>query len=233
MINSFYGRTGLNVSKDEVHLEWDEDLGDYNWSIDTLDDDEDNDAYIPYATFATAWARKKLLDNALQIMRQYGPDALIHCDTDSCIYHGGPCEDIDYGEHLGTWGLESEPPIVIESGFKRYMELKEFPMTSMDDLIGMACAGVPQKWDYNHEYPVGMWVELLDDPETMLIDGYVLGQEHYRIKSPWLRALYETHDVDPDDVDTRKLIPVKVPGGWVLEGRQHHLNDNLYWRFRR
>ena len=52
-------------------------------------------------------------------------------------------------------------------------------------------------------------------------------------QTTWLRALYETHGVDPDDVDTRKLIPVKVPGGWVLEGRQHHLNDNLYWRFRK
>lgn len=232
MINSFYGRTGLNVTKDEITLEWDEDLDDWNWVTTTLEDEE-NDSYIPYACFATAWARKKLLDNALRIMRQYGKEALIHMDTDSCIYYGGKCDGIDYGEHLGTWGLESLPPVVIESGFKRYMELQQFPVKSMDDLIGMACAGVPQKWDYDHRYPIDMWVELLDDPEILLIDGYVLGHEHYVIKSDWLRALYQKNGADPDDVDTRKLIPVRVPGGWILEGRQHHLNDNLFWRLRR
>lgn len=233
MINSFYGRTGLNVSKDQITLQWDDELQDYDWMVTELEDTDDNDSYIPYAVFATAWARKKLLDNALQIMRQYGKDALIHCDTDSCIYKGGLCEGIDYGEHLGTWGLESTPPIVIESGFKRYMELKRYPIRSMDDLIGMACAGVPQKWDYAHNVPIGMWVELLDKPEVMLIDGHVLGHEDYRIESDWLRELYMRYGYDPDRVDTRKLIPVKVPGGWILEGREHHLNDNLFWRFRR
>lgn len=233
MINSVYGRSGLNVTKDSITLEWSDDLHDFDWVATALDDDEENDAYIPYACFATAWARKKLLDHALLIMRTYGPDSLIHMDTDSVIYKGGTIEGVDYGDHLGTWGLESCPPVVIEAGFKRYMELKQYPIQSMNDLIGMACAGVPQKWDYDHRYPIGMWVELLDDPETLLIDGHVLGQEHYRIQSDWLRKLYQDNGADPDDVDTRKLIPVKVMGGWILEGRQHHLNDNLYWRLRR
>lgn len=232
MINTVYGRFGLSRSGDETVVEWDDDLGDYD--LDTVPSDEEvTDSYIPFAAFATAYARARLLENVKKCMETYGAESVIHCDTDSVIYTGDECEGIEYGEHLGSWGLESTPHIIIEGGFKRYMELEQLPMKGMKDLVGMACAGVPQKWDYHHNYPVGMWVELLDDPTRLIEDGYILGQEHYRIESEWLRDLYLQYGADPDDVDTRKLMPKKVPGGVILEGRQHKLNDNLQWRFRR
>lgn len=230
MINSFYGRTGLAPETADTTLVWDDDLGDWNWHTEyTIN--EDNDAYIPYACFATAWARKTLLDNVRACLDQL-PNSVIHCDTDSVIHYGRPVSYIPHGEHLGTWGIESEPPIIIESGFKRYIELKQYPMQSFDDLISMALAGVPQNTDANG-VPVGMWVEVLDNPEVILIDGYTLGNEHYTIKSEWLRDLYVSNGLDPDDVDTCKLIPVKIPGGVILDKRTHKLNDNLMWRLRR
>ena len=234
MINAAYGRFGLALDGDETLLEWDEDLGDYAFKSHYIDD-SDMDGYIPFAVFVTAWARRHLTDNLYAIMRKYGADAAIHCDTDSVIHYGDPVEspETPHGEHVGTWGIESQPYYIIEAGFKRYMEFSRYPMESMDDLVGMACAGVPQKWDYDHRYPVGMWVELLDEPETMLEDGHELGQAEYRIKSDWLRQLYIDNGADPDKVDTRKLIPKAVPGGVILEPRTHKLNDNLIWRLRR
>lgn len=230
MINSFYGRTGLAPETSETSLEWDDDLGDWNWSTEyTLEDD--HDAYIPYATFCTAWARKTLLDNVRACLDQL-PNSVIHCDTDSVIHYGPPVDYIPHGEHLGTWGIESQPPIIIEAGFKRYVELKRYPIQEFDDVISMALAGVPQNKDHNG-VPIGMWVEILDDPSIITVDGYTLGQEHYSIKSWWLRRLYYKHEMNPDDVDTMKLIPVRVPGGVILEKRRHRMNDNLVWRLRR
>lgn len=230
MINSFYGRTGLAPETSDTSLIWDDELEDWNWSTEyTIE--EDHDAYIPYATFCTAWARKTLLDNVRACLDQI-PNSVIHCDTDSVIHYGPPVEHIPHGEHLGTWGIESNPPIIIEAGFKRYVELKRYPIQSMDDVIGMALAGVPQQKDHNG-VPIGMWVEILDEPKIITIDGYTLGNEHYKIQSEWLRQIYLEHGMNPDDVDTMKLIPVRVPGGVILDKRQHRMNDNLVWRLRR
>ena len=230
MINSFYGRTGLAPETADTSLVWDDELQFWNWHTEyTIE--EDHDAYVPYATFCTAWARKTLLDNVRACLDQM-PNSVIHSDTDSVIHFGKPVEYIPHGEHLGTWGIESEPPYIIESGFKRYVELRHYPPTCLDDFIGMALAGVPQPKDKNG-IPYGMWVEILDSPEIILEDGYILGNEHYAIRSQWLRDLYTEHGLDPDDVDTMKLIPVKCIGGVILEKRQHKLKDNLSWRLRR
>lgn len=230
MINSVYGRSGLALETEEVSLRWDFRIGDWNWTRDfTIN--EDNDSYVPYAIAATSYARARLLQNVKACLEQM-PDSVIHCDTDSVVHYGPPCPDIEHGEHLGTWGIESEPPIIIEGGFKRYVELRQYPMESMKDLMGMALAGVPQRKDKDG-CPVGMWLEVLDDPMVILETGHTLGHEGYQIRSPWLRRLLDEHGYDPDNVDTRKLIPVKVPGGVILEGREHQLNDNLQWRLRR
>lgn len=230
MINSVYGRSGLALETEHVGLEWDYRINDWNWTREfTIN--EDNDSYIPYAIAATSYARARLLQNVKACLEQM-PGSVIHCDTDSVIHYGPPCPDIEHGDHLGTWGIESEPPVIIEGGFKRYVELKQYPMQSMDDLIGMALAGVPQRKD-KEGCPIGMWLEVLDDPMVILDTGHVLGHADYQVRSPWLRRLLDEHGYDPDNVDTRKLIPVKVPGGVILEGREHQLNDNLQWRLRR
>ena len=39
--------------------------------------------------------------------------------------------------------------------------------------------------------------------------------------------------MDPDHVNTYKLIPRKVPGGIILDEREHTLTDNLTYRLRR
>lgn len=230
MINSVYGRSGLALETEEVTLVWDDDIGDWNWSRE-YSINEDNDSYIPYAMAATSYARARLLENVKACLEQM-PGSVIHCDTDSVIHYGPPCESIEHGEHLGTWGIESEPPVIIEGGFKRYVELRQYPMQSMDDLIGMALAGVPQRRDKDG-CPIGMWIEVLDDPRIILQTGHILGHEHYHVESDWLADLLKEHGYDPDDIDTRKLIPRKVPGGVILEGRTHQLNDNLRWRLRR
>lgn len=235
MINAgAYGRFGLAPDGDDTVLVWDEDLDD--WDFKSVYNGEAMlDSYIPFAVFVCAWARRHLLDNVYACMKAYGPDSVIHCDTDSVIHYGLPVETpkTPHGDHVGTWGIECTPPVIIEAGFKRYIELKRYPMTCMDDLIGMACAGVPQHWDYDHLYPIGCWVEILDDPEIILQDGAVLGHERYAIKSQWLRELYQRYGADPDNVDTLKLLPRKVKGGIILEGHTHTLNDNLIWRLRR
>lgn len=230
MINSVYGRSGLALETEDVSLEWDYSINDWNWKREfTIN--EENDSYIPYAIAATSYARARLLENVKACLEK-DPQSVIHCDTDSVIHYGDPAEGIEHGEHLGTWGIESEPEIIIEAGFKRYIELRQYPMQSMDDLVGMALAGVPQRKDRDG-CPIGMWIEVLDDPAVIMDEGRILGREDYQVKSPWLVELLNEHGYDPDRVDTRKLIPVKVPGGVILEGRTHRLNDNLQWRLRR
>jgi len=71
---------------------------------------------------------------------------------------------------------------------------------------------------------------LLDDPSVITSDTE-LGQSEYRIKSQWLRKLYLDNNMDPDKVNTMKLIPVKVKGGRILKERNHKLGD-IHMRIR-
>ena len=233
MINSLYGRFALAPETEDNELEYVEELDDWDWiSTDTLN--EDSDAYLPYAMFITAYARARLLENVMAV----GCENVIHCDTDSVIHFGPPSEDVEHGEHLGTWGIESEPVAIYEGGFKRYIEvLIPFDQDTEDvnpkKAIAMACAGVPQKFDPTDKVPIGMWVELLDKPERITMEGLELGHADYKIETKWLRKLYIDNGMDPDHVNTFKLIPETVPGGTILRERTHHLNDMMIYRFRR
>ena len=227
MINSLYGRFALAPETEDNELEFVEELDDWDWiSTDTLN--EDSDAYLPYAMFITSYARARLLENVMAV----GCDNVIHCDTDSVIHFGPPSKDVEHGEHLGTWGIESRPLEIFEGGFKRYIEVLNPTVTSPKD-YAMACAGVPQKFDPTDKVPIGMWVELLDKPERITMEGLELGHADYKIESKWLRKLYIDNGMDPDHVNTFKLIPETVPGGTILRERTHHLNDMMIYRFRR
>ncbi len=226
-MNSGYGRMALARETEDARLEWDNEICDYMIKSEpTINDDTEN--YLPYAMFVTSYARARLLEYCKAVID--AGEQIIHCDTDSCIHTGGLIPGVDYGDHLGQWGIESHPLRICEGGFKRYMEQLNEPVKSQHD-YAIACAGVPQR--ENHlGVPIGMWIELLDDPELIKTSA-VLGQKDYRIKSQWLRDLYIKNGMNPDSVNTFKLIPRKVPGGIILEERQHTLSDNLTYRFRR
>lgn len=230
MINSLYGRFALAPETEIVNLVYDEEEGYWVWESKP-GVNENNDAYLPFSMFVTAWARRTLLDNCMAV----GPDNVIHCDTDSVIHFGPPVESprSRHGEHRGTWGIESTPSRIYEGGFKRYIEVlsDDGEIHKLSD-VSMACAGVPQQVD-DDGVPIGMWVELLDDPLRITMTGYTLGHEDYTIKSEWLRKLYIEHGKNPDCVNTMKLIPENVPGGVILRERQHNLNDGMIYRLRR
>lgn len=226
-MNSGYGRMALARETEDTVLEWDEDFGDYMLhSVPTINDDTEN--YLPYAMFTTAYARARLLENCRLLLEE--GKTIYHCDTDSVIHSDSENKEMDHGDHLGGWGIECRPIRLYEGGFKRYVEILREPVRDLKD-INITAAGVPQR--INHlGVPIGMWIEILDDP-ALITTASVLGHEHYTIQSGWLRKIYIDNGMDPDDVNTMKLIPVKVPGGVILQQRQHTLNDNLYGRFRR
>lgn len=233
-MNSGYGRMALARETESTILGWDKELGDYNFiSEPTMNDDTEN--YLPYAIFVTSYARARLLENVAACSP--GGQSTIHCDTDSVIHASKESPVMDHDDHLGGWGIESRPIAIYEGGFKRYFEILKEPIQSLKD-FSMACAGVPQRVkevmiDGKLErIPTGMWLEIIDDP-SLIGTHNVLGQEHYCIKSQWIRDLYNKAGMNPDDVSTMKLIPVKVPGGVILESRQHTLTDNLVYRLRR
>ena len=227
-MNSGYGRMALARETEETVLEWDDEVGDFMLhSSPTINDETEN--YLPYAMFVTAYARARLLENCLQLMEE--GKQILHCDTDSVIHLGEESEEMDHGDYLGGWGIEARPCAIYEGGFKRYIEIFGDLETRGMKGITVTCAGVPQR--FNHlGVPIGMWIELLDDPQ-LITTSSVLGHEDYRIKSEWLRRIYEENGMDPDHVNTMKLIPRKVPGGVILEPRQHTLSDNMSWRLRR
>lgn len=227
-MNSLYGRFALAPDTEEVSLEWDEDMEDYVFRTSrALSEDMEN--YLPYAIFVTAQARRRLLTGVHSV----GCERVIHCDTDSIIFMGEDTKDLDVGDHLGQWGIESRPKWIVEGGFKRYFECMSETLQSVKD-ISIACAGVPQPWGtdaHGGDYPKGMWIEILDNP-NLIYHGQVLGDPHYHVKSEWLRKLLKEHGADPDDVNTMKLIPVKVKGGIILEQRQHKLDSGMQYRIR-
>lgn len=226
MLNGLYGRFALNPDGESCIMEYDPNEDDlvYRTSSEVT---EDMDAYLPYAIFITAWSRYRLLSQVLEV----GDENVIHCDTDSVIHLGPPTDTGDYGKELGQWNIEERPVAMYEGGFKRYIEILKEPIASEKDL-NVACAGVPQRVDMNRDgVPIGMWVELLDDP-TLITTQHELGQRHYRIRSEWLRRRYQDVGLDPDDVNTMKLIPKKVRGGVILEERTHRLCDGMTSRFR-
>ena len=224
MLNAAYGRFALIPDTEKTELI--EEDGDLRFR--SYEEKGEPSAYLPYALMVTAWARWDLMARVRLIVEKRGVDSILHCDTDSVIYLGEPVGG--YGKELGDWDLESQPSEIYEGGFKRYIEVfwdAEDPMK----IYNVTCAGVPQPKRADG-LPYGMWVELLDEPKRIF--GGELGHEHYRIKSGWLRDLYRDHGKDPDNVNTLKLLPRKVPGGVILEGHTHEIDgDGLTLRLSR
>ena len=228
MMNSCYGRFGLNPNMTDTGFVFNEDIADivtreYPMAVDG------HNAYLPIAMFVTAHARRRLCD----VMLRVGCENVLHCDTDSCKFLGTPdmVGDLLSDTELGLWKDEGHPIVMIEGGVKRYIEFAVYPPRDMSDIMAFTCAGMPQK-STDDGVPVGMWVEVLDDPMLICSDGYVFGQAHYRIKSQWLRDLYLKYGMDPDDVDTMRSLKTNVKGGCILIPTTFTLNDNMRSRMR-
>lgn len=191
-------------------------------------------AYLPYAMFVTAWARRELMDRVRLVVDTYGVDSVLHCDTDSVIYLGEPIGG--YGKELGMWDLESRPDEIYEGGFKRYIEVfNDKPYFDKEEKkitrYNVTCAGVPQPKRADG-LPYGMWVELLDEPSRIF--GGELGHADYMITSDWLQDLYIDAKKDWEHVNTLKLLPRRVHGGVILEGHTHEIDsDGLALRLSR
>ena len=229
MLNAAYGRFALIPDGEKTELIMDPESGDLRWRSE--EEKGEPSAYLPYALFVTAWARRELMNRVRKVVDRYGVDSVLHCDTDSVIYLGEPIGD--YGKEIGQWDNESRPSAIYEGGFKRYIEVFENEPYFDEGVkrFNVTCAGVPQPKRAD-KLPYGMWIELLDSPARIF--GGELGHEDYKIISPWLREIYEKAGKDPDHVNTLKLIPKKVPGGVILEGHTHEIDgDGLVLRLSR
>lgn len=233
MLNSLYGRFGMGIEVTDFELVWHDELND--WVAEEYHAERDEvPGYTPFAAFVTARARAALGDAIMLITETAGADAIIHCDTDSVIYKGTPdmTDSLGRTDALGDWKVESEPVRMIEGGVKRYIEFfKDEPQCIGD--MNVKASGIPQKT--RHGVPIGMWLELIDEPMLLCETGTVLGKHHYRVTTPWLRTALINEGYNPDDMNTMKLHQGKttrIEGGVVLEETTFRIHDRVEGRFR-
>lgn len=207
MLNGLYGRFALNPMGQTTTMTT-LDSGIVDW-IRTPELTSHHDAYLPFGMFVTSHAHTRLLD----YVEAVGPENVIHCDTDSVIHYGGRADGVKYGDELGEWDVENTPKVVYEGGFKRYvLQLTDNPASTKDYKI--AAAGVP---------PQTRW-EIYDNPEIIITDAE-LGHREYRVNTPWLRDELRKQGLDPDKLNTCKLLPREVLGGTILRETTHKLQD--------
>ncbi len=219
LMNNLYGRLGMTPIVTDTTLEMDVRFNDLRFKETMSSTDTIRFAYLPMAIFITSHARRRLLDYVWKA----GPENVIHCDTDSVIHFApnGLVEGIEYDDNkLGTWGVEAEVLWMYEGGPKRYFEkIKDGDGL---DTIHMACCGLSQNLD-DDDKPIGCWIEILDDPEKISIDGTIIGNTNYNIQSKWLKDL-----VGKSVVNTMKLVQKQIPGGCKLEETTYEINSNNY-----
>jgi hypothetical protein len=248
LMNAVYGKMSQHPKLSDVEMVWDEDIQWWRWKEIGDHVSETFESYIPYGVFITAWARHQLL----QAWKAVGCENVLHSDTDSVVFIGDSMpEGLEITPStLDTWGNEvpldgdiAKSGIVrfYEYGVKRYVEITHWPIRSLKD-VNMAMAGVPQNSykmtdrDGNTvKVPVGMWVEILDDPDRFLTESdesVVLGQTDYRLRSKWLRDLYESVGLDPDHVNTMKNVTHMGQGGIQIDQSTFEFKDNYALRIR-
>ena len=206
-LNMPSGRFGLRREADLAYIEWGE--------IKTLKDEDITDSYVPFISAICAYGRQQVI----RALNSVHPDKRYHVDTDSVI--AGEMPNVTISPDLGDWSLDTYDGIC-EGGMKKYILItgKDYPIK--DFKLKVVCAGVPQRW-YHDTVPVGMHVELMDFPDRIYEHGE-LGQEEYRIHSDWLRKLYEDNGMNPDKVDTRKLLPKRLTTGVILKRTTYKLH---------
>lgn len=207
-LNMPSGRFGLRREADIAYIEWGE--------IKTIKDADVTDSYVPFISAICAYGRQQVI----RALNSVSPDKRYHVDTDSVI--AGEMPDVEISPELGKWDLEMYDAIY-EGGMKKYIEVtgEEYPFG--DFKLKVVCAGVPQRW-YHDRVPIGMHVELLDYPD-MIYENHTLGSPSYTIQSQWLRDLYENEGLDPDNVDTMKLLPKRLTSGVILRKTTYKLHE--------
>lgn len=158
MLNSLYGKFGLNPNVSEMYPYLDDDIvkyyhvtGKYGKSV-----------YVPMACFITSYARKKTIETSQKIrdytMKKYNKDYYIYSDTDSIHCLLDVIKDSDNNYHLTSKDKELESIIEIddyklgawkiESRFKRGKYLRQKCYIEEDyytDFINVVVAGLPKK----------------------------------------------------------------------------------------
>ena len=178
MLNSLYGKTGLNPNVRSKYPYLNEDgIVKYGLYAPEIR----KPIYIPCATFITSLARKKTIETSQKIkdysIQKYGKDLYIYSDTDSihCLFPDDTeLKDIieidDY--KLGAWKEESK--------FKRakYIRQKCYIELGEDDELNVTIAGLPKKLGNIitfENFNVGFTTEDLQIEEKKLTYKHVKG----------------------------------------------------------
>lgn len=210
-LNAPSGRFGLRRETCDITL-------DADGVMHEAPGEDATDSYVPVICAVCAYGRQQVI----RALRSVRPELRYHVDTDSVI--AGEMPDVVIGDELGQWTLD-RPAEIIEGGPKKYIEFMDRSPESME----LTCAGVPQRM--RGGAPVGMQLEIMDRPE-LISQPCELGHEHYRVQSEWLRGRLRQAGLDPDDQDTRKLLPRHVEGGVILEPTTYKLHDGNGWQIR-
>lgn len=178
MLNSLYGKTGLNPNVRSKYPYLNEDgIVKYGLYAPEIR----KPIYIPCATFITSYARKKTIETSQKIkdysIQKYGKDLYVYSDTDSihCLFPDNiELKDIieidDY--KLGAWKEESK--------FKRgaYIRQKCYIELGLDDKLNVTIAGLPKKLGNIitfDNFKVGFTTENLQIKEKKLTYKHVKG----------------------------------------------------------
>lgn len=246
LMNSVYGRMAMNPYQYEAEIELD-DEGIYHWKSPKYSKhiSESYKSYVPYSVFVCAWARHQLTDAWLKV----GCENVIHSDTDSIVFMSPSIPDIlsVTPNELDTWGNECTDGDIqastikryVEGGVKKYVEWTVLPEEITVDMdfskcVNTALAGIPKEVKVINgvPIPVGMWVQVLDNDLIITEDDAELGNQHYFIKSKWLRDRYLKAGLNPDDVNTMKLRTQTVKGGIALVETTFNISTGFRLRFR-
>lgn len=192
MLNSLYGKFGLNPHAKNKHVEYDS-LND----IVHLKNDEEEEIrkpiYIPMACFITAYAREKTIRTAQSVY-----DRFMYADTDSIHINGLDIpKDIEvHKTKLGAWKNELVFKKAKYLRQKCYLEYGKEPNTEDEYEWKVTCAGMPKG-----VYPT----VLLQDFKTSLKKSYKLRKPNSKFK-----------------IDYPDLILRKFKLGTIYDGKLQH-----------
>lgn len=133
-LNSLYGKFGENPLKEEISIEFKEDIQKF---VKTGEETKPA-GYLPVAIFTTSYSRIKLIEAVYTI----GYDNFIYSDTDSihCFKNKNTKKLQIDKEKMGYWKYEYLCKEAKYLRVKRYIQFKD------NGDLKIVCAGIPQKY---------------------------------------------------------------------------------------